>query len=243
MPDTAGSPRRPARPLGRMAPVILAPTVLAALAAPAEATHHIDSLYRTNFYNNTCQSHTLEQQLPSQKNCLTDNVTLTVFMQDSIGTEGRGEIRRVLDGQYNPTDLNVKYHSAGVYTGDSETDVIYQRGDIPDDANATAWCEGAATNWLCDQAYTRYRVEVNVERACHETGHAVGLVHPVNANYVDSGRQVWFDNGNAPAMGCMQTPVPSGNNGQLGSLNTHNINDDYGPSASASGGSYPPYKE
>lgn len=243
-PRSAPMRSRPLR-AARLSSAILTPAALAALAPPALATHEIDSVYRTNAYYSPCRSSTLDWK----QNCLTDNVTLTVFRQSSVGDQGWSEIRTVL-GRFDTLDLNVKYHSSGVYTGDSETDIIYQRGDIPSGSAGASWCEGATDNWFCDQAYNRFRVEVNLGLACHESGHAVGLVHPVNATYSGSGQQAFNynsivdnPNGGSGPMGCMQTPVPPDNGGHLGTLNRHNIDAEYEGASASSAGAYPPYKE
>jgi hypothetical protein len=218
---------------------LLAPAALAALPQSAWAVHHIDSVYRTNAAYEACRHSTPDWT----QNCLSDNLTLTFHIRNSIGANGHANIRSVLNSEYNPLDFNVVEKATPVYTGGAETDIVYYREDLPSGSEGLSWCENAVNAWFCDQAYNRFRVDVNPGLACHETGHAVGLVHPVNSTYTGSGAQVWPSNDNAPAMGCMQKPVPVGNNGQLGGLNAHNINEVYEGASASAAGAYPSYKE
>jgi hypothetical protein len=58
----------------------------------------------------------------------------------------------------------------------------------------------------------------NTELACHETGHAVGLTHGIDAAPVESNT--------ASELGCMETP-DSGTRSTLGSHNRSEINSVY----------------
>lgn len=63
------------------------------------------------------------------------------------------------------------------------------------------WCNNAATVLKCDQAYSAFRTNslITDGLACHETGHAVGLVHGSDASPRLSNTD--------PSLGCMMRPV------------------------------------
>lgn len=101
-------------------------------------------------------------------------------------------VQDVLADQYSPTDLAIHYDSTPVFSGDAETDLIFQEADtgmpIPEASLGITWCEAAAPAYCeCDQTYMRldgpdgYRIEGG-SVTCHEIGHAVGLVHGTEAS-------------------------------------------------------------
>lgn len=84
------------------------------------------------------------------------------------------------------TDANVTFHSECDYRWGTETDVVWDTGNLSGSVRGTTWCD----DWdgdQCDQAYVELDVEelrkgTNDEyditkTACHELGHTVGLTH------------------------------------------------------------------
>jgi hypothetical protein len=193
---------------------VLALAAVAALATAAVALAvHVDSMYPTANYSPTCVDGSMGSTF-----CQTDNATLTVYRESSLTSTGKSNIAFVLDNEYHVTDLNVSYPSTPSYSGDAETDIIYQqRGDVPSNLDGIAWCNDAVTSVRCDQHYNAFRSS-SPGRAisCHETGHAVGLTHGANASPAISQTD--------PSLACMQTPTPTGD---LGAHNTNSINATY----------------
>jgi hypothetical protein len=163
--------------------------------------------------------------------CLTDNSAVYYYMDSSgefeLEADDKSDVRDVLSSEYSPTHLAIHYDSNPVFEGGGETDIVYQEGSkgLDDDADGMAWCNAKGNEtWECDQQYVRIRGGTgnsgtyrNSGLICHETGHAVGLVHGVHAN-----PPVGNEN---DGLGCMQTPVNSGE--RLGSNNRENINSVY----------------
>ncbi|MCW5254690.1 hypothetical protein IBX28_30120 [Streptomyces sp. SHP 1-2] len=153
--------------------------------------------------------------------CQTDNATLTVYRQSSLTSGEKNAISSALTSYYGPTDLAVSIKSSGVYTGSSETDIIYQAGALPKTTIGVAWCDDAVTSRKCDQHYVRFNDNtssigpINKADTCHETGHAVGLTHGPQA----SPKLGLYDD----RLGCMSYNDVYG----LGSTNVQNINATY----------------
>lgn len=157
--------------------------------------------------------------------CKTDNATVTWYM-DSGGTyeleePDRVAVRAAMNNEFEPTHLDTVYDTTPTFSGTAETDIVYQEGsDKLDDAvDGVTWCENAVdsstTDWRCDQQYVRIRGNGHYTPGlvCHETGHAIGLVHGPSGNpSLPKG-----DN----RLGCMTDPVETSD---LGSNNTQNIN-------------------
>ncbi|MFJ1900394.1 hypothetical protein [Streptomyces sp. NPDC088115] len=145
---------------------------------------------------------------------------------DSSGTyelesEDRAIVSNMLASQYSPTDIAVHYDSSPMFSGGSETDIIYQEGstNLPSSSDGVTWCNEAADNRRCDQQYIRIRRAGSYTPgvSCHETGHAVGLTHGNKASPALSNTDT--------RIGCMQTPTNYGTT--LGANNKENINATY----------------
>ncbi|MFE9171127.1 hypothetical protein [Streptomyces kebangsaanensis] len=148
--------------------------------------------------------------------CKTDNKDLTVWLQGSLSSAGKTKVRNALK-HYNATDLVVSYPDKPSYSGDSETDIVYQKGSVPSGARGITWCDDAIGNNKCDQHYARFAAaDPPASTACHETGHAVGLTHGQNA----SPKLKQTDS----RLACMVTPSQSS---ELGSHNKSMINETY----------------
>jgi hypothetical protein len=201
----------------RDAAVCLAvPMVWSFLLLPsAAAASSFDNMYPTGHTPWTCP-----QTKSNGLFCQTDNATLTVYRQTSLEADDRAEIETVLHDQYSPTTLAVHIETSGVYTGNSETDIIYQHSNkMPSTLAGMTWCDDAVTQTKCDQQYVRFSNDgLDKEVICHETGHAVGLTHGQDAYpYVKN---------NDSALGCMET-TDTLKHWKLGSHNVDEINATY----------------
>lgn len=99
------------------------------------------------------------------------------------------QVKDSLNGNYDPiSSISISYASSLVSSGEAETDIIYQQGSIPYvGAIGITWCDDAVNGALyaCDQQYVRFVNNSIYERrylACHETGHALGLLHGDDAD-------------------------------------------------------------
>lgn len=138
-------------------------------------------------------------------------------------TTAETSINATLSGSYNGTHLNVSHASSPVYSGSAETDIIYisSPGGFVTGDDGYTWCDNvaAANSFKCDQQYVNFRYTSTTRPlACHETGHAVGLLHGANSNPTS--------NNQASALQCMKKTVSSAD-WHLGSNNTTSINNMY----------------
>lgn len=191
---------------------------LMACAATASAS---DNMYKTEntiwyCFNGTAKGAGLY--------CQTDNRTVTVWRQSTVSSYKKRLIKSVLQNEYAPTDLVIKYPSHGDYHGGSETDIVYQvkNGGFSGTEIGKTWCNDAVNGELvkCDQEYIRFRpgAQFDKELICHETGHAVGLTHGNDAFPREPQ--------DASELACMETP-DSTNRPHLGSHNRSEINSTY----------------
>ncbi len=178
----------------------------------AKADHGPDSIYPTSSLG-ACIDGGIGDAF-----CLSDNSTLTVFREASIGATGRTNIASALNNQFNPTDLTVSYDTSASYSGSAETDIIYQHGTgVPAGLSGIAWCDDAISAIRCDQHYIRFTsANPGTALSAHETGHAVGLAHPNNADPPQAPNDALFQT--------MVTPVFTSN---LGAHNIQQINSIY----------------
>ncbi|GAA2597394.1 hypothetical protein GCM10010435_90900 [Winogradskya consettensis] len=200
---------------------------LVAVSAPAQAAPSYDGIVPTQAYNYVCVNATINTAVV----CQTDNADVYWYADSNdpgeLETDDQDAVRSMLADEYSPTDIAIHYDSSPVFEGDAETDLIYQEGEaaqpVPSGYWGVTWCNGQApATYECDQTYVRiaspdgYRIHGG-SIACHETGHAVGLVHGNDAYpYVDPG---------AAGLGCMvnEDEFPSA----LGANNAYFINYTY----------------
>ncbi|MFC9704956.1 hypothetical protein ACFTWD_30155 [Streptomyces sp. NPDC056943] len=167
--------------------------------------------------------------------CQTDNADVYFYMDLSDGAgDGRDNklepgdqavVRSVMANSYNGTDLNTYYDATPVFSGDSETDIYYEEDTPPPGLIGIAWCndDSPAPAYSCDQQHVRiahgyYDYQYSYGLVCHETGHAVGLLHGENA-YPS------VDNNDHDILHCM---VKSDDTTRgLGPTNVANINANY----------------
>ncbi|MFZ1412159.1 MAG: hypothetical protein WAS07_11920 [Micropruina sp.] len=210
-----------------MAVTLTSLSLFAAATPSIAAPGDIDNLVPSSNYNPHCNQ-IASGNWSAATVCLTDNRDVYYYM-DSAGEyeleqDDKNKVAEALQNEYVPTDLNIYYDSTPVFSGEGETDIIYQEGNnIPSDAAGITWCndEAGGTTYECDQTYIRIRTggAYNLRRSCHETGHAVGLLHGPNASpSVD-----WLDS----RLGCMRTPTNDITSGDLGSNQVYWINQHY----------------
>lgn len=189
----------------------LALLVTATAATSAAVADHVDSMYKTPRANYDC----FDGTLTNGGLCQTDNAELTAYRQRSVDSSGRRAIRGTLVNSYDTTDLDARFTDP-VYTGESETDIIYRVRDLPGTAVGFTFCNDAVSDTKCDQHYVTFQNQPERPLACHETGHGVGLLHPTEADPPRSEFSRRFR--------CM-TNVPTSRT--LGPHNTSEINSTY----------------
>jgi hypothetical protein len=183
--------------------------------APGASAHHapLDNLYPT-INQGACQYISV---------CQTDNSSVTWFAYSTgttaLSAAARSNISAILSNQFHPTDLNVSVQSPPVLSGSGETDIVYERVALPIGRLGQARCndpnEGTYT---CDQMYVQFTSDgwgANPFVACHETGHAVGLLHGANADPPTTNTD--------PYLGCMREPYNSAYSATLGAHNVSQI--------------------
>lgn len=183
------------RPPSRRPLALALLALMAALAFAATAwAHHTDNMYKTATYGPNCSTET---------NCQSDNSTLTYFRQSSLDATSQQNVANVLNEKYNPTDLTVVHENPPVYTGGSETDLIYQVNNqlLP---NARTVCDDPISDTKCDQFFLIFSNNAtsasNNAIVCHETGHGVGLTHGDRASPVKPN--------NDQSLECLAFPAP-----------------------------------
>lgn len=202
---------------------------LAAAAAPA-----VDAIIPTANHDNQCLAGTSSNPAPGAAACRTDNATVYWYMAkagDSYELAGdyaleevdREPIRWIMENIYEPTNLTITYDSTPVFSGAGETDVAIYEGStgFAESTVGRTWCNDPqnGTAHLCDQEMIMIRGGGRITRitSSHEMGHAVGLVHPVNASPYHSDPCA----ANFAVMRMAEECITSA---QLGSMLTANIN-------------------
>jgi len=128
--------------------------------------------------------------------CQTENATYDFWIAGGSASE-QGQIRAVLNNEYNATDLNTVEVSTPVWqaSGTGETDLIIDEVELDNffpglGALGAAWCDDNYTTLQCDQHYVFVDDDVTPNyggsgftmNACHEIGHTVGLTHTNQAS-------------------------------------------------------------
>lgn len=194
----------------------LAAVIALLLVGQAVATH-VDSMRPTDNYSRDCFDGTLTGD---NVYCQTDDYNVRVWRGRGLDSTGRTNIGQMLADEFRTTDLAITFVQDPVHTGPGETDIIYQQNTPPGESDGFAWCNDAVDARRCDQHYNVFRSSSPSKGlACHESGHAVGLTHGVDAAPMRENDD--------PSFGCMQTPVPTSNTGQLGTHNRATINATY----------------
>ncbi|MGJ5826836.1 hypothetical protein [Streptomyces ossamyceticus] len=192
-------------------------TVIAAAAVTwAAAT---DNLVPTNNYTVGCLT-----GMSGGTVCRTDNADVTYYMDsggnDKLEDIDKANVRVAIQEFHDKTDLKVSYDSSPSWTGDSETDIYYAEATVPGSDEGLTWCnDNSPGAFKCDQQYVRIEGggHYSPGLSCHETGHAVGLLHGAEASPTLPNQD--------SKLGCMKK-TPGFADG-LGTNNRENINANY----------------
>jgi len=196
--------------------------MIVAITAGAAWAAFTDNMYPTPYANLSCHD---EGSPDGHLSCQTDNSSLTYYM-DSGGTNmleavDRSAVNSTMNNVFEPTDLTVTLDTTPTFSGSAETDIVYEESGIgvPSGSSGVTFCNDAADGLRCDQQYIRILGGGHYARGliCHETGHAVGLLHGDEASPAVSRRD--------ERLGCMETPVSDGEG--LQDNNIDNINGTY----------------
>jgi hypothetical protein len=181
-----------------------------------------DNMYKTVNASADCYSGNSYDRI----SCQTDNADFTVWIHSpTLSQADKDNIIAFLDLSLTTTNINVQYHANPVTSGAAETDLIYRQisTGIPSGSLGVTFCDDAISNTKCDQHYINFTEDITTvprSLACHESGHAVGLLHGFNAE-----PQVPNDD---PTLGCMGSGMPIGSLSQyLGTQNINMINGTY----------------
>lgn len=180
----------------RLAIISSAAITLAAVSVTVAWALVTDNIVPTTNYSPTCAAGGESGNGPV---CRTDNASVAYYMESSLETSDK-DIVRIVIGRLNSTDLNVSESASPVYSGDGETDVIYKESSVAPGLLGATWCNDPVGTHTCDQQYVDIESYLGAI-TCHETGHAVGLLHGNNASPTL--------NAGDDRLGCMQNPVPS----------------------------------
>ncbi|MGW1898985.1 hypothetical protein ACWCQB_16395 [Streptomyces hirsutus] len=220
MPPAASRSSRSLRSQRRRAGIAVALSGITVVAAAAVTwAAATDNLVPTNNYNMGCLT-----GMAGGTVCRTDNASVTYYM-DSGGSNklediDKATVRTVMAQEYAPTDLTISYDSTPSWSGGAETDIYYAEATVPGSDEGLTWCnDNSPGAFKCDQQYVRIEGggHYTPGLTCHETGHAVGLLHGANASPTLPNQ--------SSTLGCMKKT--SGFADGLGANNRENINANY----------------
>ncbi|CUR54913.1 exported hypothetical protein [metagenome] len=188
-----------------MVPVFVA---LASVAVGAGAATAIDIISYTGNPDNICAQQPSTGTVSNPGVCRTDNSSWTYYMDSSgefmLEPEDRAVTTNGMEAWDNATVVTASLDSSPTFSGNAETDVIFQEGKIPgfpDWVDGATWCEDRVngTDYQCDQHYVRIRGAGVYSKwlVAHESGHSLGLVHGTEAQPPTTGT--------ASVMGIMTT--------------------------------------
>ena len=182
-----------------------------------------DNMYPTSTMNNPpC---TGSYGWSGGENCQTQNSLVTTSVITYVGglsTTTRDLIHSWNEYHYGPTDLAfIPRLAADEWEGVGDyTDIIFEHNSAIFPYSGYTWCAFAVSATSCDThfvAFSSTAPSANV--ICHETGHALGLLHGV-----ESAPAFWNDDSR---LGCLVAPVPAGSSLALGGQNAGIINATY----------------
>ena len=200
--------------------------VLSALGGPAYAAY-VDNRVGNARYRHDCSD---SSQASPHYVCRTDNGAVSWWIEgrpiDTTGSPSDTPVELAINQSTvydfnNPTDLSMAYDTTPKTSGSGETDIVYRSrpGDFVTSDDGYTFCDDAAAGNECDQQYVNFRY-TSTTRAlvCHETGHAVGLLHGENSDPKVSNRD--------DRLGCMRKPIYSSEYG-LGGNSISSVNNMY----------------
>lgn len=200
-------PRSKKSPLRRAGLTVVFVAVLVLPVAVAYAAY-TDNLVPNSRFSGCYQGTAVQSSTGGP--CQTDNASVGYWMERPIdtttGVDSRAEEQiNVTMADYNRnTDLTTFYDSTPAFSGAAETDVIYRHKtqDFRDSGTVGYYfCDdvaGLSSSNKCDQGYINLRYITNTPAqmralACHETGHAFGLLHPNDASPAKSTGDTRFE--------------------------------------------------
>jgi hypothetical protein len=193
--------------------VIAAGTALALAAVGiAGAVPAFDNMTPTANYGNEC----IKGGETGSGTVCQDNSGWTFYRQSSLETADKNVVWDVLFDQFAPTHLTVTHDTTPNYSGGAETDLIFKESAVPGSNEGITWCNDPLGLYTCDQHYVDLEPgHYTRGLTCHESGHAVGLLHGHNSSPPVSQTD--------SRLGCMRTPI-AGSAGTLGSNQVEHIN-------------------
>lgn len=184
---------------GRTHAVVWFTLVVAVILVTPAAANTFDSMFKTSNTSSDCTD--LGDDTPSVgRFCQTDNSSLTYYTDSSLTYTGAARVVSRMNNVYAPTNLSVTRHTTAIYTGSSETDIIFlYRDDLPGGTFGRAWCDDAVSSLKCDQHYAAFsNTTPPTSTICHEAGHSIGLTHGAEAYPVQAQ--------DSADLGCMKKP-------------------------------------
>lgn len=161
----------------------------------------------------------------SGENCQTQNSLVTanvVTYTGGLSATTRDLIHAWNEYHYGPTDLTlIPRTTQGNWEGVNDyTDIIYEHNTDIYPYSGFTWCVFEVSSIACDTHYIAFYTSTpSANVICHETGHAVGLLHGV-----ESTSPFWNDD---TRLGCLVAPVAAGSSLILGGQNAGIINATY----------------
>jgi len=115
--------------------------------------------------------------------CSQDNTDLEWGVQAGFSPNEMSNLFSV-QGEIDGTDFRTTRTNSITYSGDYETDIVYTHHSFGGTTIGATWCEDSVNGSKCDQWYVAFKdtLEADMNLACHESGHALGLLHGNDAS-------------------------------------------------------------
>jgi hypothetical protein len=167
--------------------VVLSSAALGFGAASAVALDFIVPTGTDNPPNFSCTDQPESGPVSDPGVCRTDNEQWYWYMDSNgefmLEPEDSDAATAAMAEWATETDMVRHYDDTPDFSGEGETDLIFQEGLVPafPVSGGITWCVDKVdgTGWQCDSHYVRIRGNGVYEKwlAAHEAGHALGLTH------------------------------------------------------------------
>lgn len=149
--------------------LLLVAGLLGATVSPSWADHTVDVLVPTANYDETCY----DGSPSSTVVCRTDNPTVKYHMESSLETADESVVNSMMSNNYDETVLVVSIDTTPVFSGDSETDIVYQEDSsaIPAGSDGLYWCDDSIGTYTAIRRTCGF-VQGTTARTCHATKRA-----------------------------------------------------------------------